>query len=106
MTRCRPLERRPDSPSRLTINRASEGNRACGVENCKESVMLRVMRQLKMREKLALLCGLFTLGYIVSAVFLYDILASAVLPLAFYLGAATMIIGILLGWYLAWNIAH
>ncbi|HEX2930144.1 MAG TPA: methyl-accepting chemotaxis protein [Candidatus Binatia bacterium] len=68
--------------------------------------MLRAMRQLKMREKLALLCGLFTLGYIVSAVFLYDILASTVLPLAFYLGAVTMIIGILLGWYLAWNIAH
>lgn len=68
--------------------------------------MLRAMRQLKMREKLALLCGLFTLGYIVSAVFLYDVLASTVLPLAFYLGAVTMIIGILLGWYLAWNIAH
>jgi len=75
--------------------------------------MLRAMRQLKMKEKLALLCGLFTLGYVVSGVLLYiavsgpdKIAIAASLSMALYIGAAVIAIGVFLGCYLAWSIAH
>jgi methyl-accepting chemotaxis protein len=73
--------------------------------------MLRTMRHLKMREKLALLCGVFTAGYITFGALVYSAApatssdaATLTLPLA--LGGVLIGAGIFLGFYLAWNIAH
>jgi methyl-accepting chemotaxis protein len=73
--------------------------------------MLRTMRHLKMREKLALLCGVFTAGYITFGALVYSAApatssdaATLTLPLA--LGGVIIGAGIFLGFYLAWNIAH
>lgn len=73
--------------------------------------MLRSMRHLKMREKFALLCGVFTAGYVVFGVLAYRAVpatsasaASLSLPLA--LGGVLMVAGISLGFYLAYNIVH
>src|SRR5438093_797514 len=73
--------------------------------------MLRTMRHLKMRKKLALLCGVFTAGYITFGALVYSAApatssdaATHTLPLA--LGGVIIGAGIFLGFYLAWNIAH
>lgn len=75
--------------------------------------MLRAMRHLKMRVKLALLCGFFTCGYALSAALLVSALtapptsAPAVsLGLALILASAIAVTGIAFGIYLAWSIAH
>lgn len=73
--------------------------------------MLRTMRQLKMREKFALLCGVFTAGYAAFGVLVYRAAPAtssdaAALSLALAIGGVILATGILLGFYLAWNIAH
>jgi methyl-accepting chemotaxis protein len=73
--------------------------------------MLRAMRHVKMIGKLALLCGIFTAGYIVFAVLVYR--AAPVTTSAdnsFFLAAAIggvfIAAGISLGFYMAARIAH
>jgi len=70
------------------------------------------MRHLKMREKFALLCVFFAVGYATFAAFLYRALAvpdapgGASLPLALAVGGVSFVLGILLAGYMAWNIVH
>lgn len=74
--------------------------------------MLRMMRHLKMREKFALLCFFFAVGYGTFATFLYRALATpettggASLPLALAVGGVSFVLGILFAGYLTWNIVH
>jgi methyl-accepting chemotaxis protein len=75
--------------------------------------MLRAMRHLKLREKLALLCAVFCAGYVALAMTLYNSEVVATTPAArnslmLLLTGAGLVMGIGtgLGWYLAWNIAH
>jgi len=75
--------------------------------------MLRTMRHLKMRGKLALLCGFFTGGYALLGALLYSVRSAPAasaptisLNLTLILGAAIVVTGISFGIYLAWSIAH
>src|SRR6266550_2314145 len=75
--------------------------------------MLRTMRHLKMRGKLALLCGFFTGGYALLGALLYSVWSAPAasaptisLNLTLILGAAIVVTGISFGIYLAWSIAH
>lgn len=75
--------------------------------------MLRAVRHLKMRRKFALLCGVFTVGYAAFGALLYGTLATSStasptvsLPLALTVGGAIIAVGIFIGFYLAWSIAH
>ena len=74
--------------------------------------MLRALRHLKMREKFTLLCVYFFAGYVVFGVFLYRAVgapaqgAGTSISLAFIVGGAILLVGIALGFYLAWNIVH
>ncbi len=74
--------------------------------------MLRVLRHFKMREKFTLLCVYFLAGYVVFGTFLYRAVRAsaqgtgASLSLALIVGAAILIVGIALGFYLAWNVVH
>ena len=72
--------------------------------------MLRAMRHIKMRGKFVLLCGFFSAGYVAFGLLLYGALkdpAFAVsVNLALLLGSAIVAVGIALGIYLAWSLAH
>jgi methyl-accepting chemotaxis protein len=64
-----------------------------------------------MREKFALLCGVFTAGYAVFGALVYSAASAtssgaATLTLPLALGGVIIGAGIFLGFYLAWNIAH
>jgi methyl-accepting chemotaxis protein len=73
--------------------------------------MLRAMRHVKMIGKLALLCGVFTVGYIVFAVLVYRAVPMTTstndsLTLAATIGGVFIVAGISLGFYMAARIAH
>src|SRR6266542_3792975 len=74
-------------------------------------LMLRAMRQVKMIGKLALLCGVFTFGYVVFGVLVYraaPVTSSAdnSLFLAACIGGVFIAAGISLGFYMASRIAY
>jgi methyl-accepting chemotaxis protein len=73
--------------------------------------MLRAMRHVKMIGKFALLCGVFTTGYIVFALLVYSAAPVTTSPdnsfsLAAGIGAVFIAAGISLGFYMAARIAH
>lgn len=73
--------------------------------------MLRAMRHVKMIGKFALLCGFFTVGYVVFVALVYraePMTASAndSLTLAATIGGMFIVAGIALGFYMAARIAH
>jgi methyl-accepting chemotaxis protein len=71
--------------------------------------MLRAMRHVKMIGKLALLCGVFTIGYVVFAVLVYravPVTADNSFSLAAGIGGVFIAAGICLGFYTAARIAH
>ena len=74
--------------------------------------MLSALRHLKMREKFTLLCVYFFAGYAVFGVFLYRAVGASAqgtdpsISLAFIVGGAILLVGIALGFYLAWSIVH
>ena len=75
--------------------------------------MLRAMRHLKIRGKLALLCGFFACGYSLLGALLYRALPAPgaseptlSVNVMLILGAAIIVSGIALGLYLAQSIAH
>ncbi|HSK30793.1 MAG TPA: methyl-accepting chemotaxis protein [Candidatus Limnocylindria bacterium] len=74
--------------------------------------MLRALRHFKMREKFALLCIFFAAGHGISWGLFYRALAApdttgSNLPsLVFVIGGSSFVLGILLAWYLAWNVVH
>src|SRR6266545_2456737 len=74
-------------------------------------LMLRAMRHIKMIKKLALLCGVFTFGYVVFGVLVYraaPVTSSAdnSLFLAACIGGVFIAAGISLGFYMASRIAY
>jgi methyl-accepting chemotaxis protein len=74
--------------------------------------MLRALRHFKMREKFAFLCVFFAAGHGVSWALFYRALTSpeagdGSLPaLTFVIGGTSFALGILLAWFLAWNVVH
>ncbi len=72
--------------------------------------MLRSMRHLKMRGKFALLCVVFSAGYIVFGAVLGSARetgqGSGLFVLALTVGGTIIIAGTILGFYLAWSLAH
>ena len=72
--------------------------------------MLRSTRHLKMRGKFALLCVVFSAGYILFGAVLGSALGigqtSSLFALAFTVGGTIITAGTLLGFYLAWSLAH
>jgi methyl-accepting chemotaxis protein len=73
--------------------------------------MLRAMRHVKMIGKFALLCGVFTVGYVIFVALVYraepmTTSANDSLTLAATIGGVFIVAGISLGFYMAARIAH